>query len=269
MPHPANTMRLLTRRILRLAMLAGLCAVVFFALDFWRADANRGVTSLVTRPLALRGERLTKPPMEVRLEENGLARGDPVFIRIFKQSAELEIWMNDGRSWRLFDIWPICRWSGELGPKLREGDGQSPEGFYTVAKGALNPNSSYHLSFNLGFPNAYDRAHGRTGSFLMVHGDCLSIGCYAMTDAGIEDIYGLVEAALDNGQLRVAVHIFPFRMDDATLEAHASHPWVDYWRNLKTGHDLFETSGSPPVAAVCGREYIFSIDGTPQCAAES
>jgi murein L,D-transpeptidase YafK len=203
-------------------------------------------------------------PLSQRLAEKGLRRGQPVFIRIIKESSELELWMDQGPRWVLLHTWPICRWSGDLGPKLKEGDGQSPEGFYMVTRKALNPNSSYHLSFNLGFPNAYDRSLGRTGSFLMVHGDCLSIGCYAMTDAGIEDIYGLVEAALRNGQAAVPVHVFPFRMTDANLARYRNHRWADYWANLREGWDLFETTREPPAASVCGGRYAFGAPG-PGC----
>ena len=89
---------------------------------------------------------------------------------------------GEGRPLRRFATYPICLWSGRLGPKLREGDRQAPEGFYTVSAEQLNPNSRWHRSFSLGFPNAFDQAHGRTGSFIMVHGGCPSIGCYAMTD---------------------------------------------------------------------------------------
>jgi murein L,D-transpeptidase YafK len=207
--------------------------------------------------------RPTPPvPLARRLAEKGLRSGQPVFIRIVKETSELELWMareqrNLGEEWVHLHTWPICRWSGELGPKLKEGDGQSPEGFYMVTRRALNPNSSYHLSFNLGFPNAYDRSHGRTGSFLMVHGDCLSIGCYAMTDHGIEDIYGLVEAALRNGQPAVPVHVFPFRMTDANMARHRGHRWAGYWANLKEGWDLFEARREPPMASVCAGRYAF------------
>lgn len=157
------------------------------------------------------------------------------------------------------------KWSGTLGPKLREGDGQSPEGFYKVTRAALNPNSSYHLSFNLGFPNAYDRAHGRTGSFLMVHGDCVSIGCYAMRDKGIEDIYGLVEAALKGGQKAVSVHVFPFRMTKENMIRRAGSRWITYWENLKKGWDIFETTRQPPDAKACGKKYRFGPVSGPDC----
>ena len=190
------------------------------------------------------------------LEQLGLASGMPVYIRIFKQESELELWLQKDRDWVLFRTMPICAWSGRLGPKLKEGDRQSPEGFYEVSNTSLNPNSSYHLSFNLGFPNAYDRAHGRTGSFLMVHGDCLSVGCYAMTNPGIEVIYGLVEAALGNGQTQVPVHIFPFRMSDENLARHRQNRWSGFWRELKPAYDQFELLRRLPRIEVKDRQYL-------------
>jgi murein L,D-transpeptidase YafK len=157
----------------------------------------------------------------------------------------------------------ICNWSGDLGPKLKEGDGQSPEGFYAVGLKQLNPKSAYYLAFNLGFPNGFDQANGRTGSFLMVHGDCLSVGCYAMTDKGIDDIYRIVEAALRNGQREVPVHAFPFRMTSEKLAAYTTHRWASFWANLKEGHDLFERTRLPPVVQACGTRYAFGDN--PAC----
>jgi len=191
------------------------------------------------------------------LEEAGLKVGNPIFIRLFKQNAELEIWMlADGEStYRKFRTWPICTFSGELGPKTKEGDGQAPEGFYEVGKDQLNPFSSYHLSFNLGYPNAYERAQGWTGSYLMVHGDCVSIGCYAMTDDGIEEIYALVAAALANGQARVPVHAFPFRFDGPLVAAMDRSRHRAFWSDLKAGFDAFEKSKLPPPVRVIDGRY--------------
>ena len=186
-----------------------------------------------------------------------------LFIRIVKTTDDtdkgaLEMWRRGAdQAFHLDKTWPICTWSGALGPKLREGDGQSPEGFYFVKPSALNPNSSYHLSFNLGFPNAYDRAHGRTGSFLMVHGECVSIGCYAMTNDGIESIYADVEAAFAGGQDFIRVHIFPFEMTAENLAAQAGNPNHAFWENLKTGWDWFERDRVPPNVTVAGKTYRF------------
>jgi murein L,D-transpeptidase YafK len=194
---------------------------------------------------------------QTQLSANGFAMGQAVFIRIFKEEAELELWLKRAGGFALFKTYQICNYSGDLGPKLREGDRQSPEGFYHVGKTALNPNSSYHLSFNLGFPNAYDRGRNRTGSYLMVHGDCRSIGCYAMTDAGIEEIYGLGEAALNAGQPFFRVHAFPFRMTDARMGQAAEDRWFPFWQNLKQGYDAFEAEHMPPNVTVHEGDYIF------------
>ena len=189
-----------------------------------------------------------------------VTEGSAIFLRIFKAEAELEVWGKAPASdqFVLLRIFPICAFSGELGPKLREGDRQSPEGFYRVRLGSLNPNSSYHLSFNLGYPNRYDRAHGRTGNYLMVHGNCVSIGCYAMTNAGIDEIYAMVETALNAGQDTVSVHIFPFRMSGANMATNSESAWIAYWRNLKIGFDLFETTKKVPDVRVEGLDYAFS-----------
>lgn len=221
-----------------------------FKLD--RERANRRMT-------ATSGKVLPGTPdlaaLEPRLAEAGLERGLPVFIRIFKAEFELELWMlRDGRFLR-FATYPICRWSGGLGPKLREGDRQAPEGFYAFDASALNPNSRWHRSFNVGFPNAYDRAHGRTGTFLMVHGGCGSIGCYAMTDPVIDEVWRLITAALTKGQARIPVHIFPFRMTPETLQRMEGHRWHGFWKELKAGHDHFEANLLPPRVTLCKGRY--------------
>jgi murein L,D-transpeptidase YafK len=216
-------------------------------------------------PDELPAPRTPKPPLPQRLAAAGLTQGDAAFIRIFKQEQMLEVWLKDGTTYRLFDTFPICFFSGALGPKLREGDGQAPEGFYEVRRGQLNPNSAYHLAFNLGYPNAYDRAAGRTGSHLMVHGNCVSIGCYAMTDYGITEIYGLVEEALNHGQAAVPVHIFPFRMNAAAMKTAAESEWFAFWQNLKEGHDAFEAAHVPPRVCVSAGRYAFNARATPGC----
>jgi murein L,D-transpeptidase YafK len=196
----------------------------------------------------------------MQLGKKGLEPGSQMFVRIFKEESELELWKQrpDGRFYH-FKSYPICTWSGELGPKLKEGDKQAPEGFYSVAKPQMNPNSSFHLAFNLGFPNAFDRAHGRTGSALMVHGKCKSAGCYAMTDALIEEIYALARESFDAGHSSFQVHAYPFRMTDANMERHKSSKWHGFWKVLKEGHDLFEQTRVPPPVVVCGRQYRVNV----------
>jgi murein L,D-transpeptidase YafK len=194
---------------------------------------------------------------EARLAASGVKLGVPVYIRIFKLESELELWVEKDGRFVLFATYPICRWSGRLGPKLKEGDRQAPEGFYTVAAEQLNPNSRMYRSFNLGFPNVFDQAYGRTGSFLMVHGGCASIGCYAVTDPVVDEIWRMVTVALDRGQARFPVHAFPFRMTDRNFALHRGAKWEPFWTNLKKGYDLFERTHIPPAVSVCKGRYVF------------
>lgn len=199
----------------------------------------------------------------------GHALGDRAHVRIFKAERVLELWLAraDG-PFELFRSYPICNMSGTLGPKLAEGDRQAPEGFYRVSLAQLNPASRHHLAFNLGFPNAFDRQLGRTGSALMVHGGCSSVGCYAITDAGVDQVYALVEAALRAGQPAVDVHAFPFRLSETALADMAHSPWAGFWSNLKQGYDLFEADRRPPPVATCSGEYRFAADAEgPECTA--
>ena len=204
----------------------------------------------------------------------------------------MELWVKDKEKFKLFKEYPVCSYgNGSLGPKIKEGDGQAPEGFYYVTAGQLNPSSQYHLSFNLGFPNKYDRWHKRTGSALMVHGNCVSIGCFAMTNKQIEEIYTIVDAALRNGQSFFRVHIFPFKMTEQNMNSHIMPKettlnsysfWKKlkvfflkktketystgstqevFWRNLKTGYDFFEINGNiPPSVSVKNGRYFFSLE---------
>jgi murein L,D-transpeptidase YafK len=211
------------------------------------------------------------PQTRARLAEKGMTEQSPILIRIFKAESELEVWKakDDGRFY-LFKTYPICSYSGGLGPKIEQGDRQAPEGFYLVSLDQMNPRSKYHLSFNVGFPNAYDRAYGRTGQNIMVHGDCTSAGCYAMTDAVVEEIFILAREALQAGQPAFQIQAFPFRMTAANLEAHKNDKWYDFWKNLKEGYDYFEISHLPPKIAVCEKHYIVNASftgGTPTDAA--
>ncbi len=233
-------------------LLCGLIATGVYGL--WRL-AGAPVPRIEPRPAAV-SEALVEA--ETRLKTQGMARGLPVYIRIFKQESRLELWMKKNGRWALFNKFPICKWSGRLGPKLKEGDRQAPEGFYSVKRSNLHPHSSNYLAFNLGFPNAYDRAHRRTGSYLMVHGDCRSIGCYAMTDPAIAVIYRLVEAALKNGQESVPVHIYPFRMTAKNLSRRAKSKWHSFWRQLRPAWQSFEKTKQVPQIKVIGDRYTVS-----------
>jgi len=212
-------------------------------------------------PTSVRADKAiasVKPDLEVALRDAGLMYGSPIYIRIFKQSKELELWVKKGEAFQLFKTYAICTFSGRLGPKTKQGDNQAPEGFYFVKPSGLNPWSSYHLSFNLGYPNAYERFHGYTGSALMVHGKCVSIGCYAMTDESINEIYAMAYGAFQHGQPFFRVHAFPFRMDGDVLNRYQSHKWFNFWKNLKEGYDFFSKYKVPPNVTVENLRYQFS-----------
>jgi murein L,D-transpeptidase YafK len=199
-----------------------------------------------------------KEPLEQRLAARGMKIGNPIMIRIFKAESVLELWMRVGERFELFATYAICNWSGQLGPKLTEGDRQSPEGLYSVGRRQLRHSARWRRSLDLGFPNPFDRAHARTGSYVLLHGGCTSTGCFAMTDPIIEEIFLLSQAALRGGQGRIQVHVFPFHMTPENLAAHADSSWQAFWANLKEAYDLFERTRVPPSVAVCNRRYMVS-----------
>jgi murein L,D-transpeptidase YafK len=209
-------------------------------------------------------ERALKPlssEMVSALDKKNMPKESPILVRLFKQESELEVWKQDtsGR-FALLKTYPICRWSGELGPKVKEGDRQAPEGFYTITPAQMNPNSSYYLSVNIGFPNEFDRSLGRTGDFLMIHGDCSSRGCYAMTDEQIAEIYALAREAFFGGQRTFQIQAYPFRMTPLNLARHRTNPNMPFWKTLKEGYDHFEVTRLEPKVDVCERRYVFDAE---------
>ncbi|WP_262031698.1 murein L,D-transpeptidase family protein [Microvirga sp. Mcv34] len=201
------------------------------------------------------------------MASKGMSQNDPILMRSYKKESEIEIWKRgrDGK-YALLKTYPMCRWSGQLGPKIREGDRQAPEGFYTVTPAAMNPNSQLYLSFNLGYPNAYDRAHGRTGSHLMVHGSCSSRGCFAMTDEAISEVYALAREAFASGQRGFQFQSYPFRMTAENLAKHRLDPNIAFWKNLKEGSDYFEVAKEEPQISVANRQYAFGGDASVMAA---
>ena len=187
-----------------------------------------------------------------------MPKDSPILVRVFKEESELEVWKQDtsGR-YELLRVYPICRWSGGLGPKVKEGDRQAPEGFYAITPGLMNPNSNYYLAINIGFPNAFDRANGYTGNFLMIHGDCSSRGCYAMTDEQIGEIYSLARESFLGGQKEFQIQAYPFRMTPANLARHRNSPNMAFWKMLKVGDDHFLVSHMEPKVDVCEKHYVF------------
>ena len=204
-----------------------------------------------------------------RLADKGVKLGAPVLLRVFKSESEFEVWIRkDDASYVLFATYPVCHWSGTLGPKLREGDKQTPEGFYTVTRAQMRHIGRWPRSLNLGFPNVFDQVQARNGSHILVHGGCSSVGCFAMTNAVVEEIYGFVEKAVAGGQTYVPVHVFPFRMSEANLALQKDSPWQPFWANLKEGYDFVERAKRPPRISVCDSRYKFQ-DPAPEEGADT
>jgi murein L,D-transpeptidase YafK len=205
------------------------------------------------------------PPRLIQaMSEKNMDLQSPILVRIFKQEAELEVWKQDrdGR-FALLKTYPICRWSGDLGPKVREGDRQAPEGFYTISPAQMNPQSAYYLSFNTGYPNAFDQALGRTGGQLMVHGDCSSRGCYAMTDEQIAEIYSLGRESFFGGQRAFQMQAYPFKMTPINMAKHRNNPNMPFWKMIKEGYDHFEVTKQEPRVDFCEKKYVFNAIRAP------
>lgn len=210
---------------------------------------------------SLRSLQPLSSQMLAEIEQKNMSKESPILVRLFKEESELEVWKED-RSGRfaLLKTYPICRWSGELGPKIKQGDRQAPEGFYTITPSLMNPNSSYYLAINMGFPNAFDKAHGRTGEFLMIHGDCSSSGCYAMTDEQIAEIYALARESFFGGQRAFQIQAYPFRMTALNMAKHRNSPHMPFWKMLKQGNDHFEVTRLEPQVEVCEKRYVFDAE---------
>jgi len=244
----------LNQRLLR-SLLTSAVVAAAMALASCDTDSTPGVNGRHMQPLSDR--------MLTDLESKNMAKESPMLVRIFKEESELEVWKvdNTGR-FALLRTYPICRWSGDLGPKLQQGDRQAPEGFYTITPDLMNPNSNYYLAINTGFPNTYDQANGRTGQFLMIHGDCASAGCYAMTDEQIAEIYALAREAFFGGQRSFQIQAYPFRITPLNMAKHRNSPHMAFWRMLKQGYDHFEVTRQEPKVDVCDRHYVFDAQSS-------
>jgi murein L,D-transpeptidase YafK len=209
------------------------------------------------------------PKLLAAMVEKDMDLQSPILVRLFKQEAELEVWKQTrSGQFALLKSYPICRWSGDLGPKVREGDRQAPEGFYTISPGQMNPQSAYYLSFNTGYPNGFDKALGRTGSQLMVHGDCSSRGCYAMTDEQIAEIYSLGRESFFGGQKAFQLQAYPFRMTPVNMAKHRNNPNMPFWKMIKEGYDHFEVTKREPKVDFCEKKYVFDAAKSPNATRE-
>ncbi|MBO1018453.1 L,D-transpeptidase family protein [Methylobacterium sp. SD274] len=235
---------------LRLATAAGIVALALSLTACQDGSMGGGVPLRALTPVPAKTLAL--------MAQKGMATNDPILIRAFKKEAEMEVWKRGANGqYALLKTFPICRWSGQLGPKTKQGDRQAPEGFYTVTPGQMNPNSSYYLSFDTGYPNTYDRANGRTGNYIMVHGTCSSSGCFAMTDESMGEIYALARDSFAGGQRAFQFQSYPFRMTATNFAKYRNDPNAPFWKNLKEGSDYFEALREEPRVNVCGTRYVF------------
>src|SRR4030081_254815 len=243
------------------SLVRALITSVALAAGVLLAGCNRDEISLATNAKA---NQPVPPKLIAAMTEKDMDLQSPMLVRLFKQEAELEVWKQD-RSGRfgLLKTYPICRWSGDLGPKVREGDRQAPEGFYSISPGQMNPQSAYYLSFNTGYPNAFDKALGRTGSQLMGHGDCSSRGRYAMTDEQIAEIYSLGCESFFGGQKSFQLQAYPFKMTPVNMAKHRNNPNMPFWKMIKEGYDHFEVTRQEPKVDFCEKKYVFDAVKAP------
>ncbi|EHQ28400.1 L,D-transpeptidase family protein [Mucilaginibacter paludis] len=218
---------------------------------------NHPVTDLPDSKLAADVRAAVWPRLEKELNNGGFKAGSPIYIRIFKEEHILEIWVKKDSTYSLFKTYPVCYFSGGFGTKTRINDGKSPEGFYYITPWQLNPVSHYHLAINIGYPNQLEKSKGYTGTDIMIHGHCASIGCYAMTDPLIEEIYTVVYKSLAAGQTAIPLHIFPFKLNATNMKLCAASDYFSFWNNMKAGYDLFESRRIPPVVSVVNKQYAF------------
>jgi murein L,D-transpeptidase YafK len=254
MVHLSGSIELIRGLLARALRRRALSALAIFA----GALALAGCDTDSVYQLPTRAMKELSPEMITLLTQKEMPKDSPILVRIFKEESELEVWKQESSGrFELLKVYPICRWSGDLGPKVKEGDRQAPEGFYTITPGLMNPNSNYYLAINTGFPNAYDKANDRHGAFLMIHGDCSSRGCYAMTDEQIGEIYSLARESFLGGQKSFQIQAFPFRMTPANLARHRDNPNMAFWKMIKEGSDHFEATHLEPKVDVCDRHYVF------------
>src|SRR5215813_557870 len=240
---------------LRALVLTATFAAVLTPVTCLGEDSNR---------LPAKATKELPPELLSLLRQKNMPKLSPILVRLFKEEAELEVWKQDttGR-FQLLKTYPICRWSGDLEPKFQEGDRQAPEGFYTITPKLMNPNSNYYLAINTGYPNSFDKANNRDGSLLMIHGDCWSSGCYAMTDEQMSEIYSLARDSFLGGRASFQVQAYPFRLTPANLARHRNNPNLAFWKMLKIGNDHFETTQLEPKVNVCDRLYVFDAQSPP------
>jgi len=185
-----------------------------------------------------------------------------MLINAYKAEGKLEVWLKakSGKSYSLFRIYDFCAHSGTLGPKVVEGDGQTPEGFYYI--NVFNPMSSFHLSLGVNYPNAVDLARTgkkrKTGGDIYIHGNCVTVGCIPLTDEKIKEVYVLAVEARNSGQDNIPVNIYPFKMTDANIKKYSAQfpAQLIFWKTLQLGYLAFEKNKTAVNVKEVKGEYI-------------
>ena len=219
--------------------------IISSAQNFWSAQ--------LTNPRVASAWKLVKPQVETKLKSTGVSKSDfYLFLRAFKQEKQLEVWVSSSANgpFSLLETYDVCAASGNLGPKIKQGDQQVPEGVYYIDR--FNPQSSFHLSLGLNYPNSIDRKRSGSqnpGGDIFIHGACVSIGCLAITDTYINELYVLAALAKSGNPQNIPVHIFPFRMNDQAMQLvdrmQANNQWKLFWENLAIVYQHFELSKNP------------------------
>ena len=226
-------------------------------------------TAAKVNPRIARAIRQKRPILKELFRKAGVSYpARRVFIRIFKKERALELWARaESGDYVKVKSYPICAASGELGPKRRQGDGQVPEGFYHVR--VFNPWSAFHLSMGINYPNKSDRILGHRadlGGAIMIHGSCVSIGCVAIENGPVSEVFLAAYDAFRRGRKRIPVHIFPTRLDQGGmrwLRRRHDEKLVKFWSRLKPGYDYFERHHRLPRVSVDRRgRYIVTTPPT-------
>lgn len=192
----------------------------------------------------------------------GFGNNFSMLINAYKAEGKLEIWLKSysDKQYKLFRTYDFCEHSGTLGPKVIEGDKQIPEGFYYI--NVFNPMSTFHLSLGVNYPNSVDLARTgkdrKPGNDIYIHGNCVTVGCIPLTDEKIKEVYVLAVEAKDNGQEKIPVNIYPFKMTDGNMKKYSAlfPTQLAFWKTLQPGYFAFEKNRNLADIKEVGGKYV-------------
>ncbi|TCC87140.1 L,D-transpeptidase family protein [Pedobacter hiemivivus] len=200
--------------------------------------------------------------LQKELTQAGIKGAFKLYLAAYKSEGKLELWLQSGKekTYKLFKTYNFCAHSGMLGPKIKEGDLQTPEGFYSI--NVFNPESKFHLSLGVDYPNEIDTQRSgqeKPGGDIYIHGNCVTVGCIPLTDEKIKEVYVLAVEAKNAGQLQIPVHVFPFKMTQQNLNKYLVQfpAQKAFWKNLQPGYAYFERHNVPPNILMQKDKYLF------------